>query len=104
MRRQGAPAFLFHIIRSYSSALDLLDELAEYSPPLDLLAKLTPSAPMRARAVRQAEGSGWFKGKDKADGLRGAGEREKGLVRVLSGEEELANLTTPKVGAHLGLI
>ena len=36
--------------------------------------------------------------------MRGAGEREKGLVRVLSGEEELANLTTPKVKMHLELL
>ena len=49
-------------------------------------------APVRA----QQQGGSWWKGKGR-EGEMGDGEREKALVRVLSGQDELANLTTPKV-------
>jgi protein AFG1 len=76
----------------------LLDELADYEPPLDLLAKL-PSSPF-SQSRRRAR---WWtdrKGKEKEwlSSLTGLqGEEGKELVRVLTGEEELEGLTTPKV-------
>ncbi|ORY34742.1 AFG1-like ATPase-domain-containing protein [Naematelia encephala] len=69
----------------------LLDELSEYTPPLDLLARLGPTAPVQAKRAVKGETS-WWKGKTKAD----ATEQEQALVRVLSGQEELENLRTPK--------
>nr|XP_019043548.1 AFG1-family ATPase [Kwoniella bestiolae CBS 10118]OCF22478.1 AFG1-family ATPase [Kwoniella bestiolae CBS 10118] len=76
----------------------LLESLEDYSPPIDLVAKLTPSAPFIAQDVNRK--SGWIKGKEKAGEYLGievdSGDEEKKLVRVLSGEEELANLETPK--------
>lgn len=76
----------------------LLETLEDYTPPLDLLAKLTPSAPYRARQIREEAGGkkGWWKGKGKEDADL-FGDAGKELVKVLSGEEELANLKTPKV-------
>lgn len=82
----------------------LLEELKTYTPPLDLLAKLSPDAPLLAREALKAEkegrGASWWKGlTGTANGKEGQGptERERALVRVLSGEEELEALTTPKV-------
>lgn len=77
----------------------LLNELKDYEPPLDLLAKLAPTAPYRARVVREEEEAGvlgkLWKGKGR-DNSTPADHRERALVRMLSGEEELANLSTPK--------
>lgn len=75
-----------------------METLEDYTPPLDLLAKLTPSAPYRARQIREEAGGkkGWWKGKGKEDADL-FGDAGKELVKVLSGEEELANLKTPKV-------
>jgi len=73
--------------------------LQDYSPPLDLLAKLDSTAPALAkRAQLLAKNKGWWdaKGKAKMRELLGGKEMEQGLVKVLSGEEEIANLTTPK--------
>ncbi|WVR08057.1 hypothetical protein IAU60_005103 [Kwoniella sp. DSM 27419] len=85
-------------VRTVMKLRHLLDSLEDYSPPLDLVAKLTPSAPYIAQQiVRKA---GWLKGKEKAGeflGIEWSGsEEEKRLVRVLSGEEELASLQTPQ--------
>ena len=59
----------------------LLETLSEYEPPLELLARLQP---------QPRQHSSWWKGKGKAD------ESGLDLVKILSGEEELANLDTPK--------
>jgi hypothetical protein len=78
----------------------LLEELQDYSPPLDLLAKLSPDAPLLARAAKKTSSSWWQSMRSaKKDGTNDGepGDREKALIRVLSGEEELAELTTPKV-------
>ena len=75
----------------------LLQELEDYEPPLDLVALLTPTAPLRVRDMQQDDGDrSWWKGKGRARNV-GDRERERALVRVLSGEEELATLPTPKV-------
>ena len=75
-----------------------MDELADYEPPLDLLTKL-PSSPF-SQSRRRAKWWSDRKGKEKEwlSSLRGDRE-EKGreLVRVISGEEELEGLNTPKV-------
>lgn len=102
---EGVPlARSWHRDRYSSQLRHLLNTLREYSPPLDLLAKLDSSAPaMAKRAQLNARRKGWWdsNGLTKA-GARarelfgGAGEVEEGLVRVLSGEEEIANLRTPK--------
>lgn len=82
----------------------LLEELKDYTPPLDLLAKLSPDAPLLAREAVKAEqegrGAAWWKGfagNGAKESPGGPTERERALVRVLSGEEELEALTTPKV-------
>lgn len=82
----------------------LLEELKDYTPPLDLLAKLSPDAPLLAReaikAEREGRGASWWKGLTGSSDASGGGktptERERALVKVLSGEEELEALTTPK--------
>lgn len=89
----------------------LLEELQDYTPPLDLLAKLSPDAPLLAREAMKAEkegkGASWWKGltsNDKGDAQgNGPTERERALVKVLSGEEELEALTTPKVRSGSGI-
>ncbi len=86
----------------------LLEELQDYTPPLDLLAKLSPDAPLIARAARKENSSWWrslskSKRKDENAGM-GPGDRERALIRVLSGDEELAELTTPKVGPAVGIV
>lgn len=62
------------------------------------MAKLNPSAPYIAQ---QKEQTSWWKGSKGAGEHLGFGETngevEKRLVKVLSGEEELTNLKTPKV-------
>lgn len=77
----------------------MLDELAEYEPPLELLSKL-PSSPF-SQSRRRARWWSDRKGKEKEwlSSLRGFKEAEDGreLVRVLTGEEELEGLNTPKV-------
>jgi protein AFG1 len=77
----------------------LLSTLRDYSPPIELLSKLAPSAPFRVRQVSaQSSSSSWWKGKGRATSSEfGEGDQGRELVRVLSGEEELANLKTPKV-------
>lgn len=77
----------------------LLSTLRDYSPPIELLSKLAPSAPFRARQVsQQSSSSSWWKGKGRATSSEfGEGHQGREPVRVLSGEEELANLNTPKV-------
>lgn len=59
---------------------------------------MNPSAPFR---IREAASSGsWWKGKGRAsdaDLLEAYGAQGRELVRVLSGEEELSALSTPKV-------
>lgn len=91
----------------------LLLELKDYSPPLDLVRQLSPDAPYLARKARKEgllKSKTWWQGlKEKASTLattdkgkevgRDQGWREKSLVRVLSGEEELAELQTPKVSS-----
>lgn len=83
----------------------LLEELQDYTPPLDLLAKLSPDAPLLAReaikAEREGRGASWWKGLKGTNGSsestgKTPTERERALVKVLSGEEELEALTTPK--------
>ncbi|OCF73208.1 AFG1-family ATPase [Kwoniella mangroviensis CBS 8886] len=85
-------------VRCVMKLRQLLATLEDYSPPIDLVAKLTPSAPFIAQDVKRK--SSWLKGKEKAGEYLGievdSGDEEKKLVKVLSGEEELANLTTPK--------
>ncbi|KAL7425111.1 hypothetical protein Q5752_000799 [Cryptotrichosporon argae] len=63
----------------------VLASLSDYAPPTDLLARLPATAPQMARA--------WW-GRRRL-GLE-PGERERALVRVLSGAEEMAALDTPK--------
>lgn len=64
---------------------------------MDLVAKLTSYAPSAAkRASLQAKKAGWWDAKGRAAEVFGLDPAEKALVRVLSGEEEIANLTTPK--------
>ena len=82
----------------------LLEELQDYSPPLDLLAKLSPDAPLLAREALKAEkagkGSSWWKSISGNGKTETPTERERALVKVLSGEEELEALTTPKVRSY----
>ncbi|WVO23098.1 uncharacterized protein IAS62_004443 [Cryptococcus decagattii] len=84
-------------VRCVMKLRHLLDTLNDYSPPLELLAKLNPSAPYIAQ---QKEQTSWWKGSNGTGEHLGFGETngevEKRLVKVLSGEEELANLKTPK--------
>ncbi|WWC65826.1 uncharacterized protein I303_108448 [Kwoniella dejecticola CBS 10117] len=85
-------------VRTVIKLRNLLSTLEDYSPPIDLVARLTPSAPFIAQDVKRK--SSWLKGKEKAGEYLGievdSGHAERELVKVLSGEEELANLTTPK--------
>ncbi|WWC92798.1 uncharacterized protein L201_007757 [Kwoniella dendrophila CBS 6074] len=85
-------------VRCVMKLRQLLTTLEDYSPPIDLVARLTPSAPFIAQDVQRK--SSWIKGKEKAGEYLGieidSGDEERKLVKVLSGEEELANLTTPK--------
>ncbi|WRT69692.1 uncharacterized protein IL334_006682 [Kwoniella shivajii] len=85
-------------VRCVMKLRQLLSTLEDYSPPVDLVAKLTPSAPFVAQEVKRQ--SSWLKGKERIGdylGIEaGQGEEERKLVKVLSGEEELANLSTPK--------
>ncbi|WVF68274.1 hypothetical protein IAT40_003039 [Kwoniella sp. CBS 6097] len=85
-------------VRTVMKLRHLLDSLEDYSPPIDLVAKLTPSAPFIAQDIVRK--SAWKKSKEKAGEYLGVElgntEEERKLVKVLSGEEELANLTTPK--------
>ncbi|KAE8542517.1 hypothetical protein D1P53_001296 [Cryptococcus gattii VGV] len=84
-------------VRCVMKLRHLLDTLSDYSPPLELVAKLNPSAPYIAQ---QKEQTSWWKGSKGTGEHLGFGETngevEKRLVKVLSGEEELANLKTPK--------
>ncbi|EAL20923.1 hypothetical protein CNBE2840 [Cryptococcus deneoformans B-3501A] len=84
-------------VRCVMKLRQLLDTLRDYSPPLELVAKLNPSAPYIAQ---QKEQTSWWKGNRNMGEHLGFsktnGEVEKRLVKVLSGEEELANLKTPK--------
>ena len=57
--------------------------------------KLLPKAPPSLDSS-VSSGTSWFKGKGKQL-VAGSDERERQLVRVLTGEEELAALQTPKV-------
>ena len=66
----------------------LLEELRDYTPPLDLLRKLNP----RHIAPAAGKDGSWWKGKGKA-----LPEDEMSLIRVLNGQEEIAALQTPKV-------
>jgi protein AFG1 len=77
----------------------LYDELKDYSPPLDLLRRLSPDAPVLARRMRENAGKdSWWNKLGKSKGQpETKDERERALVRVLSGEEELAELDVPKV-------
>lgn len=61
---------------------------------MELLRKLSPDAPVLAKAARTSD-SGWWKSIT-GTGSSSATPEEKALVRVLSGEEELAELDTPK--------
>ena len=79
--------------------------MQDYTPPLDLLAKLSPDAPLLAReaikAEREGRGASWWKGltgntNSNDSSGKTPTERERALVKVLSGEEELEALTTPK--------
>jgi hypothetical protein len=73
----------------------LLVTLEGYEPPLELMDKLLPkTAPNLNSEVYT--GTSWFKGKGKQL-VAGSDERQRDLVRVLTGEEELAALQTPKV-------
>ncbi|TYJ52950.1 hypothetical protein B9479_006419 [Cryptococcus floricola] len=84
-------------VRCIMKLRHLLKTLGSYSPPLELLAKLSPVAPFIAQ--QQKPRPFWWNLRDKSPsglGIDTNSEDEKGLVRVLSGEEELANLTTPK--------
>ncbi|KAJ9100959.1 hypothetical protein QFC19_005355 [Naganishia cerealis] len=87
-------------VRCVMQLRKLLEELQDYSPPLDLLAKLSPDAPLLAREALKAEkagkGSSWWKSISSNGKPEGPTERERALVKVLSGEEELEALTTPK--------
>lgn len=60
---------------------------------------------MAEERERESGGSSWWgKGKSIVFGRGSSGEEvERGLVRVLSGEEELENLQTPKVGSSSSL-
>lgn len=59
---------------------------------MELLAKLGPTPPRRQKRS-------WWHGRgDHAE--FGATEKERALVRVMTGEEEIAALTTPKVSYH----
>lgn len=73
----------------------LLVTLEDYQPPLELMDKLLPKAPPSLDSSLST-GTSWFKGKGKQL-VAGSDERERQLVRVLTGEEELAALQTPKV-------
>lgn len=67
----------------------MIKDLEEYEPPMELLAKLGPTPPRRPKRT-------WWHGRgDHAE--FGATEKERALVRVMTGEEEIAALTTPKV-------
>ncbi|OWZ77983.1 AFG1-family ATPase [Cryptococcus neoformans Bt85] len=84
-------------VRCIMKLRQLLNTLHDYSPPLELVAKLNPSAPYIAQQKEQT--SCWKGNKGTGEHLgfsRTNGEVEKRLVKVLSGEEELANLKTPK--------
>ncbi|WVQ74984.1 hypothetical protein IAR50_004592 [Cryptococcus sp. DSM 104548] len=84
-------------VRCIMKLRHLLKALSSYSPPLELLAKLSPVAPFIAQ--QQNSRPSWWNLRDNTPiglGIDTKSEDEKGLVRVLSGEEELANLTTPK--------
>jgi hypothetical protein len=75
-----------------------LEELADYQPPLDLLAKL-PSSPFSQSRRRARWWSEKAKEKEWMSALKFVkGDEGRELVRVLTGEEELEGLTTPKVG------
>jgi protein AFG1 len=92
----------------------LYETLSTYSPPLELIRRLSPDAPVLARRLRESankgKGSSWWtsfkvsnsKDKDEVRGEMSESERERALVRVLSGEEELAELDVPKVSDSLG--
>ncbi|EIW71533.1 hypothetical protein TREMEDRAFT_67817 [Tremella mesenterica DSM 1558] len=64
------------------------NDVKEYSPPLELLARL-PDFPLSTRHR-------WTGPSIDTTELGVMGEKEKALVRVLSGEEELEALQTPK--------
>ncbi|KAJ9116379.1 hypothetical protein QFC22_004820 [Naganishia vaughanmartiniae] len=87
-------------VRCVMQLRKLLEELEDYSPPLDLLAKLSPDAPLLAReamkAQRAGKGASWWKSISGNGKTETPSERERALVKVLSGEEELEALTTPK--------
>ncbi|TXT13692.1 hypothetical protein VHUM_01059 [Vanrija humicola] len=79
-------------VRTVMKLRRLAAELASYEPPLDLVSKLGARPPLAASE------RAWY---DRLPGLRERvlpddGERGKALVRVLTGEEEIANLTTPR--------
>lgn len=78
---------------THSQLRHMFDELEDYSPPLDLLENLTSSAPAAARRASLG-GTKWWE--SRSGGSFGSGDAEKSLVRVLSGQEEIANLSTPK--------
>lgn len=91
----------------------LYDELKDYTPPLDLLRRLSPDAPALARRLRNSKQSWWNKtlSMAKSEGSSGQTEattlledRERALVRVLSGEEELAELNVPKASQLLAAL
>nr|KIR46773.1 AFG1-family ATPase [Cryptococcus bacillisporus CA1280] len=92
-------------VRCVMKLRHLLDTLSDYSPPLELVAKLNPSAPYIAQ---QKEQTSWWKGSKRTGehlGFGGTnGQVEKRLVKVLSGEEELANLKTPKLTMPKGIL
>lgn len=71
----------------------LLETLEEYEPPIELLSRLNPSAPFR---IHQSS-SGWWKSNKARQDLEAFGDQGKELIKVLSGEEELSQLSSPKV-------
>ena len=93
------------IFRALSPQLrKLYDELKDYTPPLDLLRRLSPDAPVLARRLRESasKDSWWNKMRKGNRAPESKDERERSLVRVLSGEEELAELDVPKVSLPNG--
>lgn len=72
-----------------------METLEDYEPPLELLSRLNPTAPFR---MRQSS-SGWWKSNKAREDLEAFGDKGKELIRVLSGEEELSQLSSPKVSA-----
>ncbi|ORX37709.1 AFG1-like ATPase-domain-containing protein [Kockovaella imperatae] len=78
-------------IRCIVKLKHLLEELRDYAPPVSLLAKLDPARTISQRDISRSSSSSWWKGK-----ARATEDDETSLVRILSGQEELEALRTPK--------